>query len=348
MYKLWLPLLLLQLSLSFTARASSPSSPSQKIPITLTEPTNLAPAGESLDNDENGVKLFFAEHGNPIPLVEIKQVLTRAHADVEAHLPHDGHQGIAKSLFETNLTFPDTGDNIYFYVYAYGWGLNYLQLYEALNMLQRYILGNEPHHPGTHSQELGFYVKVAPVVEVARGSIEFTPGARATAKKRNPVTTTLQLPQEANLSAAANGGTEVPISFHVATNLDLNIIELGGPIPDTAIFYTIERAYTKVMLDHDDIEASIPINQPFSFNTTLGRPPRAYITEISVVPKKRASMSWAVLCLSLYGLKDFMLKTKHLNMMKFEITSPNKGVLGTGEIKFWLDAKDNGIGGELS
>ena len=184
MYKLWLPLFLLQLSLSFTARASSPSSPSQKIPITLIETTNLAPAGESLTDDENGVKLFFAEHGNPIPLVEMKQVLTRAHADVEAHLPHDGHQGIAKDLFETNLTFPDTGDNIYFYVYVYGWGLNYLQLYEALNMLQRYILGNKSH-PGEHSQELGFYIKVTPVVEVARGSVEFTRGTRATAK-RNP------------------------------------------------------------------------------------------------------------------------------------------------------------------
>ena len=339
MYKLWLPLFLLQLSLSFTARASSPSSPSQKIPITLTETTNLALVGESLADDESGVKLFFAEHGNPIPLVEIKQVLARAHADVEAHLPHDGHQGIAKSLFETNLTFPDTGDNIYFYVYVYGWGLNYLQLYEALNMLQRYILGNKPDHPSEHSQELGFYIQRAPTLEVARGAIEFTRGARATAK-RNPVITTLQLPQEANSSlSSSNSGTELPISFHVTTNLDLNIIELGPAIPDINIFYTIERAYTNVILEHDDIEASIPVNQPFSFNTTLGRPPRVYITEISVAPKKRASMSWAVLCLSLYGLKDFMLKTKHLNMMKFEITSPNKGVLGTGEIKSWLDAK---------
>ena len=194
MYKSWLPLFFLQLSLSFTARASSPSSPSQKIPITLTETTNLTPAGESFTDDENGVKLFFAEHGNPIPLVEMKQVLTKAHADVEAHLPHDGHQGISKSLFETNLTFPDTGDNIYFYVYAYGWGLNYLQLYEALNILQRYILGNKSHHLSEHSQELGFYIKVAPMLEVARGAIEFTPGGRATAKKRNPVITTLQRP----------------------------------------------------------------------------------------------------------------------------------------------------------
>ena len=190
MYKLWLPLFLLQFSLSFTARASSPSSPSQKIPITLTETTNLAPAGESLADDENGVDLFITERGSPIPLVEIKQVLTRAHADVEAHLPHDGHRGIAKDLFETNLTFPDTGDNIYFYVYVFGWGLNYLQLYEALNLVQRYILGNKPRHLGGHSQELGFYIKVAPVVEVARGAIEFTRGARATAK-RNPAITTL-------------------------------------------------------------------------------------------------------------------------------------------------------------
>ena len=128
----------------------------------------------------------------------MKQVLTKAHADVEAHLPHDGHQGIAQSAFETNLTFPDTGDNIYFYVYAYGWGLNYLQLYEALNALQRYILGNKPREPGEHSQELGFYIKVGPVVEVARGAIEFTPGGRATTKKRNAVITTLQRPQEAN------------------------------------------------------------------------------------------------------------------------------------------------------
>ena len=209
MYKTWLPLFVLQLSLASTARASSPSSPSQKIPITLIETTNLAPAGESLADDENGVNLFFTEHGNPIPLVEMKQVLARAHADVEAHLPHDGHQGIAKSLFETNLTFADTGDNIYFYVYVYGWGLDYLQLYEALNILQRYILGNQPQHPGLHSQELGFYIKVTTIREVARGAIEFTRGARATAK-RNPVITTLQLPQEANLSlSSAKSGTEL-------------------------------------------------------------------------------------------------------------------------------------------
>ena len=62
---------------------------------------------------------------------------------------------------------------------------------------------------------------------------------------------------------------EVSIPFDVATNLDLNIIELGPAIPDTIILYTIERAYTNVIVEHDDIEASIPVNQPFSFNTTL-------------------------------------------------------------------------------
>ena len=338
MYNLQLPLLLLyQLSLSSTARASS-SSPSQRIPITLTETTDLAPAGESLANGDNGISLYYADHGDPIPLVELDQILRQAIAVVYAHLPLYAHQHIFQSSFEKNHTFLDTGDNIYLWVYAYGWGLNYQQLYQALKILQQYILGNEPSQAGAHSQELEFYIQVLPAVEVARGRIEFTRGTRATAK-RNPITTTLHSPQEANLSSSTSD-TVLPIHFPVARNLNLNITELGAPIPESTIEYTIDRAFTQVLLDHDDIEASIPVNQPFSFNKTSGRyPGQLYITNIFVAPQKRASLSWETLCLSLYGLRDFMRVSRHFNAMKFEITSPRKGVLGTGEIKYWAEAE---------
>ena len=336
MYNLQLPLLLLQLSLCSTARASS-SSPSQRAPILLTETTNLAPAGESVGNGNNGIGLYYADHGDPIPPVELDQTLTQAIAVVQAHLPLYAHQQIFESSFEKNHTFIDTDDSIYLWVYAYGRGLNYQQLYQALKLLQQYILGNEPSQAGTHSQELGFYIQVAPAVDVARGAIEFTPGTRATAK-RNPITTTLRLPQEANLSS--NSDTVLPIKYHVATNLDLNITELGPPIPESTILYTIDRAFTNVVLNHDDIDASIPVNQPFSFNLTSGKPSQQlYITNISVAPRKRAYLQWSSLCLSLYGLRDFMLESKDFNMMKFEITNPQKGVLGTGQINYWAEAE---------
>ena len=332
MYNLQLPLLFLQISLSSIIRASSPSSPSQRVPITLTESTNLASAGDSLAENKNGVRLHFPGHGNPIPPAELTNILTEASADVEAYIPHSAHQPIDKALFEKNMTFPDTGDNIYLYVYAYGWGLNYQELYQAMIMLQRYVLGSEPGQPGTHFEELDFYIQLAHGMVVAHGAIEFTLGARATAK-RNPITTTLQLPQEANMSSNNNNNNmDVPFSYHVAPNLDLNIGELGPRIPEATILYTLEGAFTDVVINHEDIEASIPINQPYSFNTTFKTSSQhAYITGIKVAPQERRSMSWSVLCLSLYGVRDFMLESGHLNMMKFEITA-RKGVLGKGEV----------------
>ena len=340
MWGVRLLLLFLQVSLFPTTQAASPPLPLQRNPISLREPTDAAIAsnrGDSLINPGNELRLFFSNLGDPIPAAEVRHTLAVANANVQAHLPRYAHERISRDLFETNTTFPETGDSIYFWVYSYGYGLSWLQLSQALGKLQNYMLGIGPDHPPPHCQELEFYVQLTPWMEVARGVVEFTPGARrATAKLSLVTTTTLQLTQ-ANISSPSSNA-DLPINFHVATNLDINVTRIGLPIPEPIVLAAIEEAWVDVMLNHTDIDATVPRNKfPYSFNHTTGKLPHLFTTEISISQYPGKKMYWGLLCLLYYGVRDFMVSTKYFNVMKFEILDAKLGKLGFGTVLYGPD-----------
>ena len=329
-------LLFLQVSLFPTAQAASPPLPLQRTPITLTETTTASNRGDSLTNPGNDIRLFFTSPGDPIPAAEVRHTLAVANADVQSHLPRYAHERISRSLFEINTTFPVTGDSIYFWVYSYGYGLSWLQLSQALGKLQNYMLGIGPDHPPPHCQELQFYVQLTPGMEVARGVVEFTPGARRAAAKRSlATTTTLQLTQ-ANISSPSSNA-DLPIMFHVAHNLDINITRLGLPIPEPLALAAIEEAWTDIILNHDDdIHATVPRNLfPYSFNRTTGKMPQLFTTQISISQYSGKKMYWGLLCLLYYGIRDFMVSTGYFNVMRFEILDARVGKLGFGTVLYY-------------
>ena len=333
MFFFWLPFLLIHVSLHDTVKAASPSQ-LQRPAITLTENTNQTTADHhvtSLAGLDNELSLFFTQPGGPIPRNELRRILSSASDDVQAHF-HDADMPISKSSFETNMTFPRTGDYIYLWVYAYGYGLSWRQLGEALMKLQMYMLGIGPSHPASHCQELEFYVQLVTGMETARGAVEFTPGRRAEAKRSlDPVA--LQLVQ-ANFSSKDNA--DLPIVFRIAPGLDLKVTELGIPIPESTILTTLEKAFTDVVINHDDIDAKVPKNRyPYSFNATSGKPPSIFTTEVSLTPSSsKRGITWAQLCLLYYGIRDFMRSTKHFNVLEFELIDARLGLVGNGNVQY--------------
>ena len=338
MFAIRLLLLLLQVFLFKAAQATSPATPLSTVPITLTENTNLTLADHdsaSLANSDNDVRLFFAELGSPIPPFELRHALAVANANAQSYLPYHADKPISKDLFETNTTFPDTGDYIYLWVYAFGWGLSWRQLSQALMMLQNFMLGMGPGHPTAHCQQLEFYIQLTAGhrTEVARGVVEYTPGARAVAK-RHLVTTTPQLLQA---NPPSQDTSDPPIIYHLAkTNLDLNVTKLGLPIPETIVLAAIESAFSDIILNHIDIDDPIPANRfPYSFNKTSGTPPHTFTTEIVVAPYPGQEIYWGLLCILYYGLRDFMVEMEHFNVMQFELIDARLGKLGHGEVSYW-------------
>ena len=328
------PLLLFLQDFSSTAQAASLPSSLQIATVTHTQPTNLTIANHASNSFSilsNEVSLFFADWGDSIPAAELRHTLSVASAHVQDHLPHHSHEPISRSHFETNISFPETGDHVYLWVYAYGLGLSWLQLSRALMRLQEYMLGEGPGHPQTHCQELRFYVQIAPAREVATGVVEYTPGARTVAK-RDLLSTTIPTPQ--NDSSALDNPT-LPIVYRIGkTNLDLNITSLGDPIPEQIILSTIEAAFTDIMLNHTDIESLIPAGQPYSFNATFGKWPTVFTAEIQINSQRGKRMSWGLVCLLIYGLKDFMQETKHFNVMQFKVLDGRLGKIGRGDVVY--------------
>ena len=315
--------------------ASSPPTQRQRAAITLTEIASQTVANShdiSLAKLGNEISLYFTKPGSPIQKNELNQILSFANDDVQSHLPRDANTPISDSSFEVNITFPRTGDNIYIWVYAYGYGLSWRQLSEALMKLQMYMLGLGPAHPAPHCQELEFYVQLAPTIETARGAVELTPGQGAGAKRAlDPVA--LQLVQ-ANFSSPSNA--DLPIIFKIASNLFLNITKLGIPIPEATVLAAMDAAFTDIVLNHDDIDAKVPKNlYPYSFKRISGRRPELFVTEVTINPQNgKRGITWSLLCLSYYGLRDFMRSTKHFNTSSFELQDSKLGHIASGEVRY--------------
>ncbi len=316
----------------------------QKPPITLTETTNVAIANQtsiSISNPNNELSVYFTNPGASIPAAELHHTLFVASARVQNYLPQHADARVADDFFEVNTPFPETGDSVSVFVYVYGHGLTWLQLSRVLMILQQYMLGMGPGHPAGHHQQLDFYVQSAFGNEVAHGAVGFVPGARAAAK-RNPITTTLQLPQT-NFSAPSI--LALPIIFNIPkTNLDLKITFLGPPIPESTVLDTIEEAYTDVILNHTDIDSPMPANRPYSYNATSGRWPRLSSTEILISKYAGKRVSWGLVCILIYGLRDFMRETKHFNVMMFELDDGKEGRVLHGDVLYSPAAKPPSIG----
>lgn len=334
MFGVWLILLASQASLLPTAQAASLPLPFHNAPITLTETTNLTIANHasiSFPNPSNGLSLFFTNLGASIPAAELLRTLSVASARVQDHLPHHANAPIADDYFEANALCPKTGDNVSISVYVFGYGLSWLQLSHVLMILQQYMLGMGPGDPDAHHQQLEFYVHLVGGVEVAHGVVGFTPGARAV-EKRDLITATLQLPH-ANLSSLNT--LALPIIFNIPkTNLDLNITSLGLPIPESLVLTTIEEAFTDIMVNHTDIDSPMPANRPYSFNTSFGHWPRLSTTEIMIRPYPRKLVSWGLVCILIYGLRDFMRETEHFNAMSFELNDGGLGRIAHGKVLY--------------
>ena len=332
MSAIWLLLVLLHLSQLFTAQTASLSSRADNALFTFPEATNLTTAshaGPSLLNPSNELSIFFTNPGGSIPAAELRHTLSIASADVLAYLPHSADSPIPESFFERNISFPETGDSVYVSVYAFGIGLSWLQLSHTLVILQGYVRGMGPGHPDTHYQQLEFYVQLAPGVEVAHGAVGIAPGAKAVAK-RSLVTTTLELPHG---NSSSLGALVLPIIFNIPkTNLDLNVTSLGAPIPEDTVLTTIEQAFTDVVINHTDIDALIPAGRAYTFNATSGKRHHEFETEIAIAAYPGEEISWGLVCILYYGLRDFMHESDHFNEMAFEFVDGRLGVIGHGAI----------------
>ena len=332
---IWLLLLWVQITVYPTVIASSPPTQGQEAAITLTEITNQTVANHHdilLANLGIDISLYFTKPGSPIPRSELRQILSFANDNVQAHLPRDANTPISDSSFEANITFPGTGDYIYLWVYAYGYGLSWQQLSEALLKLQMYMLGIGPVHPAPHCQELEFYVQLAAGIETARGAVEFTPGQGAEAK-RALSSVPLQLVQ-ANYSSPSNA--DLPITFTIAPNLDLKVTSLGNPIPEDTVLDALDAAFTDVILNHDDIDAKVPKNlYPYTFKKISWKRPQRFVTEVTISPRDgKRGVKWSLLCLTYYGLRDFMRATKHFNVLEFELIDGRLGNFASGEVGY--------------
>ena len=325
MFLIRLLLYLIQVSLVPTANAASP-------PLALIAITNQTTANDhriSVPKIDNGVSLFYTSPGDPIPREELRHTLSSANSDVRAHLPRDADRPM-QSSFETKITFSDTRDNVHLWVYAYH-GISWRQLNEVLTQLQAYMLGVEP---GPYAcRELEFYVSLVPGIEVARGAVEFTRGKKAVAKRVQD-TTTLQLVQ-ANYSSQPN--VDLPIIFNIAKGLDLKVTEIGLPIPESAVLEAIDAAFTTIVLDHEDIDAKVPKNlYPYKFNQTSGIRPEFFTTEIIYNPTSaKRGVTWSLLCLFYYGLRDFMRATKYFNNLEYKLVDARLGDVGSGEVQYY-------------
>ena len=337
MFDVWLLLLFSQAFIVANAQAASLSLTNQNALITLPKTRKLTTADHAdatLTDLSNEISLSFITSGDPIPAGELSHTLSVASARVQVYLPRHADEAVSDDYFETVIHFPGTGDIISISFYVYGIGLSWLELSRALVILRQYMLGMGPGHLVQHIQQLEFYVRLEARVEVAYGVVTLATRSRAVAK-RGSVTTSLQLPH-ANFSSPTT--VILPIIFNIPkTNLDLNITSLGQPIPEMTILTTIELAFTEIMLDHTDIDAPIPANMPFSFNATFGKQTELVTAEIRIDNYPGKQITWGLVCILIYGLRDFMSETMHFNALSFEIKDGRLGWIGHGDVLYGPD-----------
>lgn len=339
-------LLLSHLSQFSTAQTASLSSPADNDPFTFPQATTLTTASHAtsslLITPGNELTVFFTNPGGSIPAAELRHTLSVASADVQTYLPRFADVPIAESVFERNVSFTDTGDSVSVFVQTWGIGLSWRQLSYTLAVLRAHVLGLGPGHPDTHYQQLEFYVQLAAGVEVAHGVVGFVAagGAKAVAKRKAISTSPLQLLPHGNYSSSSLGGGSggaltPPIIFRIPkSNLDLNITSLGVPIPEDTILTTIDMAFGDVIMEHFDIEALIPANRPYSFSETFGKRPLEFTTEIAIGAYPGKEISWGLLCILYYGLRDFMNAKKLFNALDFVVIDGNLGPIGYGDVSY--------------
>ncbi|KAL9074331.1 MAG: hypothetical protein Q9161_002317 [Pseudevernia consocians] len=343
MFGVWLILLASQVSLSPTAQPTSLPLPFHNAPSAFTETTRLRIANQasiSFPNPSNGLSLLFTNSGASIPPAELLRTLSVASARVQDYLPLHANAPIANDYFEANASSPETGDNVSISIDVFGYGLSWLQLSHVLTILQQYMLGTGPDHADAHDQQLEFLVQLVGGVEVALGTVGYTSGARAVGK-RDSITAPLQLP---HANSSSPNPLALPIIFNIPnTNLDLHITSLGLPIPESIALTTIEEAYTDIILNHTDIDAPMPGNQPYSFNASFGRWFHFSTTEITIRPYRRKQVSWGVVCILIYGLRDFMRETARFNAMSFELNDARLGRMAQGKLLYEPAASTGGL-----
>ena len=336
MSAIWFLLLLLQHSQfhSLTQTASL-SSLANNAAVTFPQATSITTATSSLLTPGNQISVFFTNPGGPIPAAELRQTLSVASADVQTYLPHSADEPIAGNSFEENISFPDTGESVSISVYAYGVGLSWRQLSHTLAILRSHVLGLGPGHPEPHYQQLEFYVQLAAGIEVAHGVVGFVAAGvgKAVAKRGLISTSLLQLPHGNFSSSLGGGALTLPILFRIPkTNIDLNITSLGVPIPESTILTTIDLAFGYVIMEHFDIDALIPAGRPYSFNATFGTKPQEFDAEIAIGAYPSKEISWGLLCILYFGLRDFMNERKHFNALGFVVIDGDLGNIGFGDV----------------
>lgn len=328
-------LLLLQVCYFPRPQAASPPLPLHGASnrTILTKPTNLTTTSHpsvSLASPNNEIRLFFADPGSPIPPTELRKTLFLAIADVQVQLPHHANEPISQGLFETDAFFPETRDRVFLSVHSFGFGLSWLQLSISLIILRHYMFGTGAGHPMTHYQELEFYIQIGPAIEVATGSVKYSPGMPVVAKRQS-ATVALQIPR---LNVSSQSNTDLPIIYRIRkSTLDLNVTALGIPIPESTILDTLDAAFTDIILNHPNIDSIIPTKRlPYSFNETSGKPPDVLMTEVVMDAYPGQLLPWGLLCILYYGLRDFFQDTKHFNEMKFEVIDARVGHIVVGEV----------------
>ena len=339
---------LAQLFLSLTLAGSLPplalpdNGPSTLSPRTQQD-TNLVlvnPASSStasLTAPNNAVSVHFHNKGAAIPLSELFATLAATMSAVRAYIPDSASYPIS-NVFEKNVSFPETtGNSVSVTVYDYFQWLSWLQLSQALMLVEEYMLGTTGQgHPIAHSQTLDFYIQLRDAgggwIDVAHGVVKFAAGHGAVGKRSLLILSNLQS-TNVNSSSPSLSAPTLPIIFNVATNLDLNITSLGTHIPPATIIKTIEAAYSDIILTHEDIDS--PIKEPYSFSKTFGRTEHVNAKiEISAYRGKEQEVTWGLLYMLIYRLKKCIEEMGLYNAMEFEIEDKRLGRLGRGVVDY--------------
>lgn len=305
--------------------------------LVLVSPASSSAA--SLTAPDNAVSVHFHNEGAAIPLSELFATLGAAMSAVRAYLPDSASYPIS-NVFEKNVSFPETtGNSVSVTVYDYFERLSWLQLSQALILVEEYMVGTSGSgHPIPHSQTLDFYIQIMGAgggwIDVAHGVVKFAAGHRAVGKRSLLILPTLQS-TDVNSSSPSLSAPALPIIYRVAMNLYLNITSLGTHIPPATIITTIEAAYTDIILEHEDIDSPIPFGEPYSFNETFGKTQLVNAKiEISAYRGKEKDVTWGLLYMLLYGLNKCVQEMGLYNALGFEIEDLRLGRLGRGMVEY--------------
>ena len=325
-----------QLALPNDAPSTLDPRTQQGTNLALVKPASSSTKSPTAPNIDVSVR--FQNEGSPIPPNELLTTLSAAMGAVRAYLPESASYP-ASNVFEKNVSFPETtGDSVSLTVYDYYQWLSWLQLSKALMLVEEYMLGTSgPGHPTVHSHTLDFYIQLVHFggewTDVAHGVVNFVAGHRAVGKRSLLINPTLQL-AKVNSSSPSLSAPTLPIIFHVAVNLDLNITSLGAHIPPDTILRTIEAAYSDIILTHEDIDSPIPADEGYSFNKTFGAKTDPVHAKIDVSAYRGKEITWGLLYILLYGLRNCVEEMGLYYVLGFEIEDTKLGRLGRGEVEY--------------